>query len=242
MGWLSGCKSNSSSSSSEDCPCEKKCDYKRVPCNVKFLESVIVKKFLRVGKKLTVDEDASICGKLEVHGETSLGKNLTISGNANVGCDANISGNANVCHDLNVNGSAKIKENVAIGKDLKVNGNATFCQELKLKDDLTVNKNLHVKGGLYLNIVHIKEGCEYLVKESDHTVLVSAPLEVVLPDPSKCNKGQMVIVKNLNSECCIKVLGHLFHVNQRVLSPNSGIVLQNDGCSWYVLADVMSMF
>jgi len=223
MGWLTTCESESSTAECKPVKRTKKCsDWKTIKERVKFCRDVWVKGNFRVDNEakvgcLSVDKSARVCGNLEV------GDSTTLNG------------------PTRVNNHLKVKCNAVVGKDLGVKGSAVICRDLCVKEDVNVGGNLRVKGGVYLSIVKVTED-SYDVQPCDHTVLVCACAEIQLPEPSCSNLGQVVVIKNLNSGCCVTVNGDLFHAPSRVLAPFSGIVLQNDGETWHVLSDIQGAF
>ncbi len=215
---------------SHDCKCVKK-----IHCNVNFLKNVIVRGCLRVGCKLTVDGNTSLRGKLRVKKDTVLKDDLTVKGNTSLKGKLRVKKDTHLEDDLQVQGNTNLERNLRVGQDLQVQGNTNLERNLRVGQDLTVEGNTILRGGLYLNIIKVTDDPEYEVKASDHTILVGGPVDILLP---LGRPGQVVVIQNITLDRAINVVGQLHHPPVKILSPLTGVTLQSDGTTWYILGNV----
>lgn len=226
-------------------PCPDPCGPKVVDRDTKFKKDVIVAGCLRVYNKLTTDSNASIACDLDVGGNiVTNGKvvacgDITTKGKISAG-DINANGKINACGNIHSNGEISACKDIATKGKIVACGGIETQGNLDVKGDVQVQGNLDVAGSIRANIIKVTN-CTYTVAVNDFTVLLEGVKEVILPN-SQHHVGQIINLKNLSGESCVKVKGPLFHAKQRQLGPFCGIQLQSDGCLWYVLADNLVMF
>jgi predicted acyltransferase (DUF342 family) len=186
-----------------------------------MLKSLVVKGCFRVYKKLTVDECASI------------GQDLS------VGNDVSVEGKIMSKGDISTDGKIISKGDILSGGNIKAKGNLQIEGSAHIKGALSVQGPVDVQG-IRANIIKVST-CSYTVKDNDFTVLLDGVKDVHLPCGDK-NVGQIVNLKNLSAEACVKVKGPFNHARSLQLSPFSCVQIQTDGAHWYVLTTNMAMF
>ena len=99
--------------------------------------------------------------------------------------------------------------------------------------------SLITNGGLYTRIITVNQ--PYIVTDSDHTILVSLPTTITLPNISPSSSGipasgQEIIIKNISSGI-VTIVGSIFDGSPQILNPLQSIQLQNNPTvpTWYVI-------
>lgn len=230
--------------------CHKPCDtFRKIDCNVKFAENVIVNGCFRAKGTATFDCNLNVGSDIDTCGNINA---------VNINATEINTQHVNACHVkveefLEVKGCTRLEsveaESLKLCGDLEVKGCSDFGY-VNVKDKLYVHEDVFVKGnqmikgslrvdgGFYPSIKIInKENCsnEYEVGCDDFTLIVVDSIDILLPDN---NRGQLLNIKNLNPTYCLKVKGSFYKACERVVNPMSGIQIQNDGHVWHVLTNL----